>query len=63
VGGGGAAPGTSGAGQEGNSVIFSCPKAQVMNIQYGDRDGIRTYDLTIAPRRNAGDDEFTILFS
>lgn len=55
--------GPSGAATEGNSVIFTAPAVQVTGINYGDRDNIRTYDLSLALRRDQGDDELTILFS
>lgn len=56
--------GPVGAGTEGNSVIFEAPAVQISNINYGDRDNIRTYDLSLALRRGgSGNDELTILFS
>lgn len=47
----------------GNQVFFNAPKVQVNSLGYGDRDGLRTYDLGLAFRRNLGNDEIEIAFN
>jgi hypothetical protein len=46
----------------GNLVRVTAPKSQIVGVGYGDRDGLRNYDLSLAFRRNAGNDEFTVAF-
>lgn len=49
-------------GVEGRRIYITAPKVQISNVAYGDRDGLRTYDLSMAFRRNAGNDEISFLF-
>lgn len=57
---------TPGNGTVGGSIGFAASMVQVQNIVYGDRDGFRTYDLSLMFRRNValpnGGDEFSINF-
>jgi len=48
-----------------NIITFNSPKAQLTNVQPGDRDGILVDQLTFVANRSAaaGDDELTIAFS
>jgi hypothetical protein len=46
----------------GNRVLFSSAAAQITGVAYGDRDNIRTYDISLGFRRVTGDDEMRILF-
>jgi len=45
------------------SFRLKVPKAQLMEIGYGDRDGIRTYDIPFRCVRNLGDDEVKLEFA
>lgn len=45
-----------------SKMTLTVPKAQITNLQPGDRNGIRTWDIDFKPVRNAGDDEFQIEF-
>ena len=47
----------------GNRIVIDAPQAQITSVGYGDRDGLRTYDLGLNYRRSSGDDELTITFS
>lgn len=44
----------------GNQVVFHGPVVQTSEIGYGDRDGIRNYDVGMLFKRHKGDDEFFI---
>lgn len=46
---------------QGNVTVFSAPEAQYSELAYGDRDGIRIYDVTTALRTNDADDELRIV--
>lgn len=46
----------------GNKLTFSAPKAQILGVAYGDRENLRNFDLSLAFRRNAGDDDLTMTF-
>ncbi len=46
----------------GNKVTVSAPKVVVDYIPHGDRDGIRTLDLTFALSYDSGDDEIELKF-
>lgn len=50
-------------GTTGNRIVLAAPQAQITSVGYGDRDGLRTFDLGLNYRRNTGDDELTITFS
>ncbi len=52
-------------GGSNNTITISIPKAQLTNVQTGDRDGLMTDQLEFQANRNAaaGDDELTIAFS
>lgn len=47
---------------DGNKIVLTAPKTQIIGIGYGDRENLRTYDLSLAFRRNTGNDEFAIRF-
>jgi hypothetical protein len=47
----------------GNKIAFDAPKSQIIGVSYGDRENLRNFDLSLAFRRNAGDDEFVITFT
>lgn len=47
----------------GNRIVLTAPKTQIIGIGYGDRENLRTYDLSLAFRRNLGNDEFKLTFS
>ncbi len=49
--------------ESGNTVTLAVPKAQITEIGHGDRNGIRTWDITYKPIRTSGDDEFTVTFA
>ena len=53
-----------GTGSDG-IVTFNSPKAQITNVQPGDREGIVTDNLEFVANRSAaaGDDELTVVFS
>lgn len=44
----------------GNIIEINAPKAQHKEINYGDRDGILTYEIPMHLAQNAGNDELTI---
>jgi hypothetical protein len=46
----------------GNKMLFDAPKTQILGVQYGDRENLRNWDLSLAFRRNTGDDELAITF-
>lgn len=46
----------------GQGIAASMPKAQTSAMPYGDRDGIRTYDISFTCTRNTGDDEVVWYF-
>ena len=47
----------------GNSVAVFGPRSQIAGVSYGDRDGLRTYDVNLALKRGiAGDDELRFHF-
>jgi hypothetical protein len=46
----------------GNHVLLTAPKAQITGVGYGDREGLRSYELALAFRRNTGNDEYTLEF-
>lgn len=49
----------------GNVITIAVPKAQIINVQPGDRDGLHVHNLTCVMNRNAslGDDEASITFA
>lgn len=47
----------------GNKIAFDAPKSQILGAAYGDRDNLRNFDLSLAFRRNAGDDEVVLTFT
>lgn len=47
----------------GNRIVLTAPRTQIIGVGYGDRENLRTYDLSLAFRRDAGNDEFKITFS
>lgn len=51
-------------GTAGNKCIVSVPNMQIANLQYADRDGIRTYEVSGActTTTGAGNDEVTLKF-
>lgn len=48
----------------GNKMIFNAPSAQISDIKYADRDGIRTYEVSMRAMTTAaaGNDEATFRF-
>jgi hypothetical protein len=46
----------------GNQVCFHGPVVQTSQMAYGDRDGIRTYEIDLLFKRNLGNDEFNFYF-
>lgn len=48
-----------------DTITIAAPKAQLINVQEGDRSGIQTDEITFQCNRSAaaGDDEFTIEFA
>ncbi|CAO3460819.1 hypothetical protein [Azospirillum argentinense] len=48
--------------QPGNMVVIAAPQVQTSELGYGDRDGVRTYDLGMKFARFRGDDEVTFVF-
>lgn len=48
--------------QPGNTVVVHGPWVQTNELGYGDRDGIRTYDLGVLFKRFNGDDEVLFYF-
>lgn len=47
-----------------NALQFDAPKAQIVGIAYGEREGLNTDDVTWELKRNsANDDEMTLTFS
>lgn len=51
---------TGGAGQ---ITTITLPKTQIIQHAYGDRGGIRTFDLGLAFRMNSGDDFMTLVMT
>ena len=49
-------------GPAGNQVLVDATKVQLDEIQYGDDDGILTFEMSISYTRDAGDDEFKLTF-
>lgn len=49
-------------GPAGNQVLIDAAKTQLDDIQYGDDDGILTFEMPLGFTRNAGDDEVKITF-
>lgn len=47
----------------GNIVLFHAPNHQITDIAYGDRDGIRTFNIDGSLARLNGNDELRILFT
>jgi hypothetical protein len=47
----------------GNTCATSLPVCQYRTPSYGDREGVRTYDLTFVARDDAGGPEFVLTFS
>ncbi len=47
----------------GNNCFMWMPKAQISAMPYGDRDGIRTYEVAMKCTRHLGDDEVEFYFS
>jgi hypothetical protein len=48
---------------DGNRVVLAAPAVQITGIEYGDREGLRAYDMGIAFRRGpVGDDELIFFF-
>lgn len=47
----------------GNIMTVTAPDVQITGIGYGDRDNIKTYDIGLAFRRDAGDDELVFTFT
>ena len=46
----------------GNMCTITCPKVVVEKIAYGDRNGIRIFDIPFKLGRNSGDDEINIKY-
>ena len=53
--------GVIGGADQGYQINF--PKAQLTDVSQGDREGIRTFDLTFAAMENTGNDEIEIRFT
>jgi len=49
-------------GQAGNLILIDGPKVQLDDIQYGDDDGVLTYEMPVSFTRDAGDDEIKLTF-
>ena len=47
----------------GNQVILYAPRVQVSEIGFGDRDGIRTFDMSMLFKRLSGNDEIEWVFA
>lgn len=47
----------------GNQLLVSAPAAQLTGVGYGDREGLRTYDLSLGFRGVTGDDELKLFFT
>ena len=47
----------------GNSISFSLPKCQIMNLNPGDRSGTRIFDVPFRIARSAGNDEISITYA
>ncbi len=47
----------------GNIVTITCPKTQYTGVGYGDRNGIRTGDISLQFNQNTGDDEISIVMT
>jgi hypothetical protein len=47
----------------GNRCTIAAPKCAKKNVEWGDRDGIATYDISFGIYRNAGNDEISIAFT
>ena len=47
----------------GNQVILYAPRVQVSEIGFGDRDGIRTFDMSMLFKRLSGNDEVEWVFA
>lgn len=47
----------------GNQLLITAPAVQLTGVGYGDRDGLRTYDLGLAYRGATGDDEIKLFFT
>jgi len=56
------ATGTIG-GTAGNRVAFSWPQVYYRDVAPGDRDGVRTLDITFGAVESSGDDEVSIAFT
>lgn len=50
-------------GTAGNRFQLSMPKISYRNAGQGDRDGIRTFEMSYGAAENAGDDEFSLAFT
>lgn len=46
----------------GNIVAISAPKVQLDDLQYGEADGILTYEMPVSFTRSTGNDEITLTF-
>jgi hypothetical protein len=51
------------SGGAGNITTISAPKAQLTNVQYGDRGGIFTYNIEGQCNVNAGDDSVSVVLT
>lgn len=47
----------------GNICTVTCPKAVLETLGYGDRNGIRTFEIPFRLSQNTGDDEVSIAFT
>ena len=47
----------------GNIVTIDAPKCAKREVGYGDRDGVRTFEIPFGMYQNAGDDELTLTFT
>lgn len=48
---------------KGNTVRFVCPNTQYSNVQYGNRNSILTYDVSLNCARTLGNDELKVAFN
>lgn len=48
--------------EQGNTIAVLFPKAQISALPYGDRDGLRTYDVSFGCKRFVGNDESHFFF-
>jgi hypothetical protein len=46
----------------GSQIVIPAPAVQITGLGYGDRDSIKTYDVALGFRRDAGNDEISIEF-